>query len=899
MMTINRTHNGTIFALGRLGQTYWFLPWSSRVPFKLGADLSGLWKPGRSCALLALLLCCLVLVVGCRNRGDDSSETVAPVEASAALQPTFTPTPIIQLTAQSTSTPAMTPTPTLSPTPSVTPLPAEQLTIGQQQHRAGDYASAGATFQALLSRTGLDSALQQAARYALARVYLAEGAYADALALFPVESEVVAAGRAAASDSALAAKVAFLQGEALSATGAYPQAIAAYWRFLEFAPWATEFVQTRIATAYQAAGDSAGAAAAYRRAADTATDTVARARLLESLATTYSGATRYQEAVAVYDEILAVAQNGGYRAAIQYQAGKALASAGNLPGAIERWRAATSEAPENGSAYLALVELVNRNVEFDLYQRGYIDLKAEAFLPAINAFEAYLASVDASDSRVGQARHGIGQAQLLAGNYDAAIATLDQVINNHSSCACFGQAWLDKAAALLAKEDVIGAQRTYRTFARDYSDDPLAPEALWQSGLRALRSDNQTEAAADFLALADTFPASPRTPVALYAVSLGVYQQGSYDQAITLLKRLQEKYPDHNWPAVAYWLGRAYHAKGQKSEARATWQALVAKAPDIYYGILATQSLREIPLVAGNFLNAMPAIVGPATTLEGDDGSQPFAEKWLQAWLKAPVAQLADLTATLAEDQDLLIGRFLLEVDQRGDGLAALDRVYQRNKDNPRALYTLSLAFEKMGAYSLSLVAMSRLLEFSPAGLVENAPLFLQRRAYPRPFSDLISKEALANALNPLLYFSLIRQESLFEEGARSYAAAQGLAQIIPDTGHWVAERLGHPDYTNEMIYRPYINLKFGAYYLDWTRDYLDGNLVSALVGYNAGPGNAEYWREVTGADDTLFVEFLSINEPRIYVQSITTGLYHYTRLYGKGNNQLGIRNRMHSIPNS
>ena len=51
---------------------------------------------------------------------------------------------------------------------------------------------------------------------------------------------------------------------------------------------------------------------------------------------------------------------------------------------------------------------------------------------------------------------------------------------------------------------------------------------------------------------------------------------------------------------------------------------------------------------------------------------------------------------------------------------------------------------------------------------------------------------------------------------------------------------------------------------------------------YNAGPGNAEYWREVTGADDTLFVEFLNINEPRIYVQSITTGLYHYTRLYGK-----------------
>ncbi|MCE7985364.1 MAG: outer membrane protein assembly factor BamD [Caldilinea sp. CFX5] len=833
------------------------------------------------------MLCLLLLAGGCRNRDEESNaKAVAapatPVEASAVLQPTFTPTAAIVPTASSTATAAIAPTPTLSPTPAATLLPTEQLAKGRQLHRVGDYANARTALQQLLAIPNLDPTLQQAARDELVRVHMAEGAYNEALALLPPSPAVAAAGAVAAPIDDLAAKAEFLRGEALSATGAYTQAIAAYWRFLEAAPWATEVVQTRIASAYLAAGDREGAVAAYRRAADAATDTVARARLLETLATTYSGAGRYADAVKVYDEILAVAKNGGYRASIQHEAGKALAGAGDTPGAIARWRAATEEAPESGAAYLALVELVNRNVDFDLYQRGYIDLKAGALIPAINAYQAYLKAVGPTDSRVGQAWHGIGQAQLAAKDYNAAIATLDQVIANYRSCSCFGQAWLDKAAALLGNGDAIGARRTYRTFARDYPADPLAPEALWLSGLRALRDDNQAEAAADFLALADTFPDSPRTPVALYAVSLGAIKQGSYAQAITLLQRLQEKYPDHNWPAVAYWLGRAHQAHGQKSEARAAWQALVDKAPDIYYGILAAQSLRELPLVAGNFLNAMPTIAGPPTTLAGDDGSQAFAEQWLQSWLKAPVLPLRDLPAALAADQDLRMGRFLLAVDQRGEGVAALDRVYQRNKDNPRALYALSLTYEEMGAYSLSLLAMERLLQFSPAGLVENAPLFLQQRAYPRPFGALITQEALAHGLNPLLYFSLIRQESLFEEGARSYAAAQGLAQIIPDTGHWVAERLGHPDYTNEMIYRPYINLKFGAYYLNWTRGYLDDNLVSALVGYNAGPGNAEYWRKVTGADDTLFVEFLSINEPRIYVQTITTGLYHYTRLYGK-----------------
>jgi soluble lytic murein transglycosylase len=834
------------------------------------------------------LLALFLLTAGCGNRDEENragaiaTPPPTPVEASAVLQPTFTPTPITITTANATATATVAPTPTVVPTPSATPLPAAQLTNGRQLHRVGDYTNARTTLQQLLAIPNLDPTLQQAARDELIRVHRAEGAYTEALALLPPPPAVTAAGANSAPKDELAAKAEFLRGEALSATGAYTQAIAAYWRFLETAPWATEFVQTRIATAYLAAGDSQGAAAAYRRAADAATDTVTRARLLETLATTYATAGRYPDAVKVYDEILAVAKNDAYRASIQNEAGRALASAGDTPGAITRWQAATTEAPESGAAYLALVELVNRNVAFDLYQRGYIDLKAGALIPAINAYQAYLKTVGPTDSRVGQAWHGIGQAQLAAEDYNAAIATLDQVIANHPTCPCFGQAWLDKAAALLGKEDAIGARRTYRTFARDYPADPLAPEALWLSGRRALRDDNQSEAAADFLALADTFPDSPRTPAALYAVSLGAIKQGSYAQAITLLERLQTKYPDHSWSAVAYWLGRAHQAHGQKTEARAAWQALVDKAPDIYYGILATQSLRELPLVAGNFLNAMPAIVGPPTTVAGDDGSQAFAEQWLQSWLKAPVLPLRELPAALAQDQDLLIGRFLLSVDQRGEGLAALSRLYQRQKDNVNVLYPLSLAYEQMGAYSLSLQTMERLLQFSPAGLVENAPLFLQQRVYPRPFGDLITREALAHGLNPLLYFSLIRQESLFEEGARSYAAAQGLAQIIPDTGHWVAERLGHPDYTNEMIYRPYINLKFGAYYLDWARSYLDENLVSALVGYNAGPGNAEYWRTVTGADDTLFVEFLSVNEPRIYVQSITIGLYHYTRLYGK-----------------
>ena len=65
----------------------------------------------------------------------------------------------------------------------------------------------------------------------------------------------------------------------------------------------------------------------------------------------------YAGAVAAYDEILSFAQNTTYRALQQYHAGQALAAAGDEPGAIVRWQAATQEEPSASSAYLALVEL--------------------------------------------------------------------------------------------------------------------------------------------------------------------------------------------------------------------------------------------------------------------------------------------------------------------------------------------------------------------------------------------------------------------------------------------------------------------------------------------------------------------------------------------------------------
>ncbi|MBP1806894.1 lytic transglycosylase domain-containing protein [Rubellimicrobium aerolatum] len=80
---------------------------------------------------------------------------------------------------------------------------------------------------------------------------------------------------------------------------------------------------------------------------------------------------------------------------------------------------------------------------------------------------------------------------------------------------------------------------------------------------------------------------------------------------------------------------------------------------------------------------------------------------------------------------------------------------------------------------------------------------------------------------------ALIWQESRFQVGARSPAAAFGLTQIIPGT----AEQLGiYPAYYED----PYLQVEGGARYLSQQLQAFGGNVVFALAAYNAGPGAVE-----------------------------------------------------------
>ena len=87
--------------------------------------------------------------------------------------------------------------------------------------------------------------------------------------------------------------------------------------------------------------------------------------------------------------------------------------------------------------------------------------------------------------------------------------------------------------------------------------------------------------------------------------------------------------------------------------------------------------------------------------------------------------------------------------------------------------------------------------------------------------------------LDPVLLSIQLLQESGFDKFAVSSAGAQGLAQIMPDTGDWIALQLGLRNYD---IFEPKTNLKFMAYYDNFCSK-KKGPGASMLWGYHDGPG--------------------------------------------------------------
>ncbi len=142
---------------------------------------------------------------------------------------------------------------------------------------------------------------------------------------------------------------------------------------------------------------------------------------------------------------------------------------------------------------------------------------------------------------------------------------------------------------------------------------------------------------------------------------------------------------------------------------------------------------------------------------------------------------------------------------------------------------------------------------------------------FPNSFSKYVK---LSNqVIDHRIVLSLIRQESGFNEQARSPAGARGLMQIMPRTGRYMKKGLRTKD-----LYDPKTNIKLGSKYLKYLLRKYKGNLMFTLAAYNAGEGNVRKWRKkIPFTNDIISdIELIPFEETKKYVKLIYRNLFFY-----------------------
>ncbi|WP_079434739.1 lytic transglycosylase domain-containing protein [Zoogloea sp. LCSB751] len=282
-------------------------------------------------------------------------------------------------------------------------------------------------------------------------------------------------------------------------------------------------------------------------------------------------------------------------------------------------------------------------------------------------------------------------------------------------------------------------------------------------------------------------------------------------------------------PDWSYWLGRAQQALGNREAARKEF-ARIAGHPT-FYSILA-----------------------------GEELGQTFT---LPAKARATSVDEAELARQTPGLQRAIA---LFRLDLRTEGTREWNWTL-RNKDDRFLLAAAQLA-QQLGIYDRAINAADR---------TRNEHDYSLR--YLAPFRDRIEPNAKSRDLDTGWVYGLMRQESRFVTAARSGVGAQGLMQIMPATGQWVAGKLGMKGFNVGWLQDPDTNVMLGTTYMRMVLAGLDNHPVLASAAYNAGPGRAKKWKDSKPLEGAVYAETIPFNETRDYVKKVMANSVIYSAL--------------------
>lgn len=151
--------------------------------------------------------------------------------------------------------------------------------------------------------------------------------------------------------------------------------------------------------------------------------------------------------------------------------------------------------------------------------------------------------------------------------------------------------------------------------------------------------------------------------------------------------------------------------------------------------------------------------------------------------------------------------------------------------------------------------------------------------AHPVRYEELVEAAAQENGLEAAHVYAVILCESSFRADVTSSVGAMGLMQIMPDTGRWIAGKFDEEErFTDEMLFSPETNIKYGCWFLGYLSRLYDGDLDTVSAAYHGGLGNVKKWlADPAYSADGLTIDTTPFPATNSYIEKVRSAYEVYT----------------------
>jgi soluble lytic murein transglycosylase len=414
-----------------------------------------------------------------------------------------------------------------------------------------------------------------------------------------------------------------------------------------------------------------------------------------------------------------------------------------------------------------------------------------------------------------------GEIARSANDDDTFLRIVGQLRQQYPTSPWLEQALLSAGNIYLLRRDYDKAIDSYRELQQRFPNGGRASYAHWKAAWLSLRQGRNAEARQDFEDQIAWYPTSSEVPAALY------------------------------------WRARLAEEDNEPAMARAYYQKLSLRYRNYYYGELARQRLSKFK---DDGDPAQYAVL---------DRVPPLSDRDTITLDELPTDNLR------VQKAELLANGALLDFAVRELHAAA-----DEEKGN-WAPAEIARLYDDAGRYDMAIETLKHAAPNYFAVDLPNLPRSYWEALFPKAYWLDLKRYSSANALDPYLVASLVRQESAFNPNAVSHANAVGLMQLLPRVGKGVAKQEKIRHFSTQELFTPATNLRLGTHYF---RSIVDkfGSFEYALAAYNAGTDRVQDWiGQGQYRDPQEFVESIPFTETREYVQNILRNANVYRQLYG------------------